>query len=245
MAKKIITKLKRQKKKWLSILAPKLYNENHLGESFVHDESELMGKRIKVSLMNLVNNMRKQNVHLLFEVNKVSNATGQTKIIGYSMSNSLIKRAVRSGKTRIDDSTNYKSKNGFLIRIKPFILTNNRAPKGVAQNLRRKIKELLKDSLKQMTHEQFFNALVKGDFQKNLRSKLTKIFPLRTFEIRLAKIEKSGTEEVIEEKIDTKELQENSESQNSKSLDIKELQNNSESIEESVEVEQPIKEEEK
>ena len=48
MVKRIIPKLKRKKKRWLPILAPKLYNENHLGESFVHDESELIGKRVKM-----------------------------------------------------------------------------------------------------------------------------------------------------------------------------------------------------
>lgn len=232
MAKKIIPKLKRKKKKWLPILAPKLYNENHLGESFVHDESELIGKRLKVSLMNLVNNMRKQNVHLLFEVNKVSNSTGQTKIVGYSMSNSLIKRAVRSGRTRIDDSSTYKSKDGFVIRIKPFVLTSNRAPKGVVQNLRRKIKELIKEDLKKTNHDKFFDSLVKGELQKNLRSKLTKTFPLRNFEIRFAKIEKYGKElaeetipenkEVKEEKKEVKEEPEKKEEIEEETPEVKE-----------------------
>ena len=205
MVKRIIPKLKRKKKRWLPILAPKLYNENHLGESFVHDESELIGKRVKISLMNLVNNMRKQNVHLTFEINKVSNSTGQTKIVAYSMSNSLIKRAVRSGITRIDDSSIYTSKDGFKIRIKPFVLTSNRAPKGVVQNLRRKMKELIREELKKINYTTFFDSLVKGELQKKLRSKLTKTFPLRNFEIRLAKIEKSGKEEVLEEKVETVE----------------------------------------
>jgi len=226
MAKKIISKLKRKKKKWLPILATKLYNEKHLGESFVHDESELMGKRLKVSLMNVANNIRKQNIHLLFEVNKVSNSTGQTKIIGYSMAQSIIKRAVRSGRTRIDDSNIYKSKDGIILRIKPFILTKNRVPKGVAQNLRRKTKELIKEELNKTNYENFFDSLVKGELQKNIRFKLSKIIPLRNFEIRLTIIEKIGKEEVIEDKVETskeveKEKQETKEESVEKEKEIK------------------------
>jgi len=48
-----------KKKKWVPIQAPKLFNEQIIGESLVGEAQELVGRRATVSLMTLTGDPQK------------------------------------------------------------------------------------------------------------------------------------------------------------------------------------------
>lgn len=184
MASRQVLKQKK-KKKWFPIYSPKTFNNQLIGESYVLESSAMDGKFMKVNLSSLTKNMKKQNVSLRLRVNQVSDNKAYTEIIGMHIVQGFVKRLVRRGRSKIDDSFLAKSKEGALIRVKPLVITTNNCVQSTSKQLRAMTKEFLRERIS----SQPFTTTVEGIFsyklQKELKEKLTKVFPIRSVDIRV------------------------------------------------------------
>lgn len=213
---------KRRKKKWFKIVAPKILNHAELGESHVYSEDDLIGKSLKVNQSTITNNMRNQNVELHFKVISTADQIGQTDLTGITLTGGYLKRLVRKGRDKIEDSFVVKTQNQKDVRVKPVVLTNTRANNKVKQTLRRMAKEFITKYTKKMPHDKFFNSVIKNRLQKEMKEHLSDIYPLKYVDIRSAliegkyvppppeEIEEETKEEDVEEKEEKKEEQEDS-----------------------------------
>ncbi len=91
---KKITKSSKIKKKWYSIIAPKLFREQKVGETLVGEPDKAIGKTVPVNLLDLTGDMRKQNIIVKLVVNSVSGDKAHTEVIGFQMMPSFIKRMI-------------------------------------------------------------------------------------------------------------------------------------------------------
>ena len=105
------------KKKWLRVLALKPFNDHFIGETFVFNAEDAIGKKIKTSLMNLTNDPKRQNINLMFEITKKHGDCLGAEIIGYNLVASSIKRFVRRNCNRIDDSYSFRTKDNIPARF--------------------------------------------------------------------------------------------------------------------------------
>ena len=71
MVKKITKELRKRKKKWIVLVAPREFNNSEIGESLCSEPKELIGRVVAVNLSSLVNDPRKQNIKVRFRVNDV------------------------------------------------------------------------------------------------------------------------------------------------------------------------------
>src|SRR3989338_10791948 len=100
MAQEQVVKLK--KKQWFPIMAPKQFDNVVLGETLVNDPNAMLGKTLSHSLMNLTNDSKRQNVNIHFRVVEVEGDKAKTKIIGYQIIPSSVKRFVRRNSEKMD-----------------------------------------------------------------------------------------------------------------------------------------------
>ena len=114
------TKIK--KKVWYQISAPKQFEYTIIGETPVYDPSEMMGKTLSHSLMNLLNDPKKQNVSINFKVTQVDGNKAMTQIIGFKIANSSLKRFVRRNSEKIDLSFSCETSDNVTIRVKPLLI---------------------------------------------------------------------------------------------------------------------------
>ena len=123
-AKRKITKKldKKKKKKWFSVFAPKNFGGAEIGESYVADSQNLIGKTIRVNLSNVAR-VRGNNIRIKFEITKVTEDKAQTEPIVYQMLSSHINRIVRKNRSKIDAALKLKTKDGVNVIIKPIIIT--------------------------------------------------------------------------------------------------------------------------
>lgn len=183
------SKKKRRKKKWFKVVAPKILNHAELGESHVYTEDDLIGKSLKVNQSTITNNMRNQNVELHFKIISTADQIGQTDLTGITLTGGYLKRLVRKGRDKIEDSFLVKTQNQKDVRVKPVVLTNTRANNRVKQTLRRMAKEFITEYAKKMPHDKFFNSVIKNRLQKEMKEHLSDIYPLKYVDIRSALIE--------------------------------------------------------
>ncbi len=209
--------VKKRKKNWYEIVSPDVLDNRFIGESLVYEAKELMGKTIKVNLSTLLNDMKKQGIDAGFKVISIKDNKAITDITGIYQTNSSLKRLVRRGRDKVEDSFLARTKNNKTVRIKPIIITNSKTTKSAITTIRLEAKKLLLRKAKSTNHDAFFKELIHQRIQKELKDILSKIYPLRFVDIRQAYLEDpklKKVEEVQEEAPKKEELKEESQADN-------------------------------
>ncbi|MFW6272719.1 MAG: hypothetical protein ACOC2U_02935 [bacterium] len=188
MASKNIS-TKRKKKIWYGLYAPEALNSAFLGETFVYSPEDMIGKTISLNLSMVLNDMKKQNIITSFRVKETKENKGLTELVGYSLSLAYIKRLVRRRRDKIDDSFLVKAKDGKVLRIKTVVMTNSRTYASANSAIRLSLRAKIKKTLKEMTFEEFVNGLINIRLQKDWKSSLNKIYPVKFLEVRYAGLE--------------------------------------------------------
>ena len=191
-----IAKLK--KKQWYPIIAPPQFQNVVIGETPAYEPSELIGRTLTHSLMNLTNDMKKQNVNIRFKVVEVDGNNAKTSVVGYELVPSSIKRYVRRNSEKMDLSFACDTADNVFLRIKPLIITKADVKGSIAAKVRNTAVQFLVKTIKKMKFDELINDLVSHKMQETLRSSLNKIYPLKVCEIRYAAIESREKEQASE-----------------------------------------------
>lgn len=193
--KKIETKLK--KKRWFPILAPRLFAEQLIGETFLENPKDLLNRYVTVNLMSLTGDPKKQSINITFRISDVRDNRGFTECIGYEMSGSSIKRVVRRNRDRIDDSFVATTADGKVIRIKPLLLTKFNTSRSVTSTIRKVVRQQTLKVIRETTFEMLVKDIVSNRFQSKLKDNIRKIYPITSCEVRLLKvISEAGTKPI-------------------------------------------------
>ncbi|MBI2670407.1 hypothetical protein HYX18_00275 [Candidatus Woesearchaeota archaeon] len=176
--------LKKKKKRWISIYGTKNFKDIQLGESYVADPSRLMNKNLEINLMELTNDVKKQNIKVRFIINNISENKATADFIGHELVSSLVKRVVKRAKSKIDDSFIVETKDNIKIRVKPLVLTKTKAAHSVLTRLRSKIRETLIVNFKKYTYDELVQQLLNQEVHKLLKEQLKKIYPVSVVELR-------------------------------------------------------------
>lgn len=187
MPQEQITKIK--KKQWFPIIAPKQFDNVVLGETLVYEPGAMLGKTLSHSLMNLTNDMKRQNIKIHFKIVEVDNGKAKTSIIGYEIIPSSVKRFVRRSSEKMDVSFACETSDNVFIRVKPLVITKSDVKGSVAAKLRNSVVSFLAGTIKKMPYDEFIGDLISHKLQALMRENLSKIYPLKVCEIRYAGIE--------------------------------------------------------
>lgn len=176
-----------KKKKWFTIVAPKEFNGMNLGLTPAWQAADVKGRTIWVNLMQITNDPRKQNINLQFKMKEAMEDKVDTETITYEISNAYIKRVVRAGKDKVEDSFVCTTKDNVKVRLKPLIITANNTKKSVLMSLRKATREFVDKAVTETSFPDLISAVINGQVQKDLRMSLKKIYPLNVCDFRVVK----------------------------------------------------------
>jgi len=192
-----------RKKKWVEIVSPQ-FNNQKIGETHVFDIEEAVGKPVKINLMNLVGDPRKQNTDIYFKTIEQIGETGvKAEVQGYIVQQPSLRKMVRRGKTKIQDSFKCYTADKKAIVIKTFILTRRVVERSVSTGIREKIRNWTVNKVSKMNFTDFIQSIIESRFRKEIVSDLSKIYPVKFIEfntIQLLNNEKGSFEEPSAEK---------------------------------------------
>src|SRR3989344_10899 len=183
-----------KRKRWYKLVAPRLFNEQVLGESPSAEPEAIVGRTIAVNMMNLVRDIKRQNFNVVFQVEKVQGEMAYCVVKNIAMIPSTIRRMIRAGKKRIDDSFIVATKDKVPVRLKPLMVTTGMANHSVETALRKRAEEFSKSVAAQMSYEDLLGNVAYGKFQREMREAVQKIYPLKICEIRMLQREKGTLE---------------------------------------------------
>lgn len=188
------TKVRKGKRRWYPILAPKIFESQPIGETFVFETEQIEGKHMTVNLMTLTGNPKKQNMNVFLKVTEVKEGTAHTMTRGIEMQQSSTRRMVRRGRSKIADSFPVKTKKGQRVRIKPLIMTRNRCDAATQSAIRQKARELIRETFKKYSFDTVVNDIVHNRLQRYLKDQLSAVFPIRSADIRYLRYEAADNE---------------------------------------------------
>ena len=189
-----------KKKLWVSIVAPKLFSEQQIGETYVTEPKDALGRDLTVSLMTLTNDTQRQNIHVSFKITEAIGTKLSTSVTGYSILPSALRRLVRRERDKFEDSFALVTQDGYKLRVKPFVVTRSRATAGVLAALMKQSRKQLSAAVGKMTYEAFVRELIDHKIQRSAWDALKKIAPLSAFEIKhMSIIGKGEPAPVVEE----------------------------------------------
>ncbi|MBN2112329.1 hypothetical protein JW707_04505 [Candidatus Woesearchaeota archaeon] len=188
------------KKKWVKILAPKMFNNYLLGETYVFDAREALGKTITVNLMTLTKNPKNQGINVSFSITGQHEEHLTTEFIGLRIMPSVARRFARRGKNKIEDSFICMTLDGYKIRIKPLMVTRNEAKGSALAALRREMRIYLTKAIAKTNYDTLSKDIVDRKLQKELQDALKKIYPLSGCHIRWLILLGKGTASPIKAK---------------------------------------------
>ena len=180
-------KIKKKKKKWYTVLSSAEFNKQVIAETISSDPKSLIGRTIKFSLMNLTREIKHQNIKIIFSINSVNENNALTEIVGYELVPSFIKRITRTGREKIDNVNTYETKNNIKLVLKLLIMTKSKTKRSILSNLRHKSKEFLTAKIQKQDYSELITSLITYTLQKELKSTLSKIYPVAVCDVRVLK----------------------------------------------------------
>ena len=189
MAKKATKAVKGRKKKWVAVLAPKVFNEQPIGEMHLYETNEGIGRKVSVSLMTLTNDFKKQGIYLTFLITGMRGENLTTELTAFKFSTSTIKKMTRRRRALVNDSFLAVTADGKTVRIKPFVITRSKTSNSVLTKIRHAIRGYTIRTLRKTRYDNFVQDLVARRFQRNIYSAARKVHPVSTCEVRWMKIE--------------------------------------------------------
>lgn len=170
--------LKKKKKIWVGIQAPKEFRIRDIGESLVSLPEQLINKVSQVNLANLTGDPKKQNIYISLKVKEIKENKGLTEIVQFNVAPSYLKRFNRMAKQKAEQSLILKTKDNIEIRIKAMAFSKNKTKNSVLTAVRAKMREFLINNVQSKTYDEIMNEIINFEFQKNLNRELKAIYPL-------------------------------------------------------------------
>src|SRR3989344_9206152 len=182
-----VSKLK--KKQWYNIFAPQQFENTLIGETLIADPQAMLGKTLSHNLMNLTSDPKRQNINIRFKVVEVEGDRGKTKIIGYEIIPSSVKRFVRRNSEKMDLSFACETADNVSLRVKPLVITKADVKGSIAAKMRNSIVQHLIKTIKKMSYNEVLNEVITHKLQASMKETFNKMYPLKVCEIRYLGIE--------------------------------------------------------
>ena len=182
-----VSKLK--KKQWYNIVAPQQFENAVIGETLVADPQLMVGKTLSHNLMNLSGDPKRQNINIHFKVVELEGDQGKTKIIGYEIIPSSVKRFVRRNSEKMDLSFSCETADNVQLRAKPLVITKADVKGSIAAKMRNSIVQHIIKAIKKMNYNDVINEVITHKMQSSIKEIFNKMYPLKVCEIRYIGIE--------------------------------------------------------
>lgn len=184
--KKLARKIKG--KEWFTIIAPPYFGEKEIGKTLASSPENLIGRRITLNAIELINDLNKYYLKLTFKIYDVNGDKALTKFDGSECLRDYISRMVLRRVTRIDSVLDLTTKDKVKIRVKGLIITSKKITSSVKIKVRKFVDELIQKEVENSTLEEFIKKIIFDELKNKIKSEGRKIYPIRNFEVRKTEV---------------------------------------------------------
>lgn len=176
-------------KEWYNIEAPAYLNRAVVGTTMAGDPGLLVGRNVETTVGELTNDMTKNNTKVILRINNVVGDVATTDLMGHELTTDYVRSIVKRQTSRIDANIEVRTKDGFVIRVKPTCFTIKRARSSQMQAIREMMVDIVKKRASETDFETFMQEAILGRLSAAIYRQAKFIYPLRRVEIRKTQVE--------------------------------------------------------
>jgi len=186
-----------REKKWVTVLAPPAFNNVPIAYVPITDDQSAVGRVVEVTLFDIVKGDPSQHqFKLYFQVNKVEGETATSIFKRYEYAKEFLRSLVRRGSSLINFIADFKTKDGYLFRIKIIALTQKKLNTSRKHALRLIAKDVMVKTIPEMTIDQFIQATAFGKINSDILAAVKKVIHVRHVGIEKAKLIRTAEAEI-------------------------------------------------
>ena len=180
-------------KRWFTIRAPRHpWNFKRIGETLGETDEHIMGRVYEMTQQEFSGDFTKMHVLLRFRVTEVVGQDALTTFVGHAHQSDHTRRQIRRYRGKVDDVVDVVTTDGFLVRMKPLMITERRCQTSVKQAMRAKSAEIIRSFAAKSTYSKVQEAMLGGDLETEIRNAVKAIYPCRNVVIRKSQLLQSG-----------------------------------------------------
>ena len=202
MAKKISVKARAAARKqrdkwknkiWYTIRAPRTpWDFKKIGETLGESDEHILGRVYEMTQQEFNGDFTKMHVILRFRVHECVGQDALTTFIGHHHQTDHIRRQIRRYRGKVDDVVDVVSTDGYLVRLKPLIITQKRVQTSVKQAMRSKALDLIIAFASKATYSKIQTQILDGTLEEEIRKAVKPIYPVKSVAIRKSQLLQAG-----------------------------------------------------
>ncbi len=187
-------------KNWYTILAPSLFNNVPVAETLADSPESLIGRVTEVSLQDITNDFRKSHIKLLFSIDKIEQNTAHTQLKGHLLTSDYLRRMIRRRKSRVDGVFDVETRDGALLRVKPFAIAEKRIQSSQKKLIRNVMHDVITKEGKAKTLNSFIKDCLDGKTGSEIYKHCKIYYPVKRIEVNKTEIIRLPTVIIEDEK---------------------------------------------
>ena len=180
-------------KRWYTIRAPRHpWDFKKIGETLGESDEFIIGRIYTMTQQEFSGDFTKLHVILKFKVYECVGQDALTQFIGHEHQSDHVRRQIRRYRGKVEDVVDVVTSDGYLVRLKPLVITQQRVQTSIKHALRLKCREIILGFAAKNTFAQLQEALMNGTLEDDIQKTGKAIYPLRSVAIRKSQLLQEG-----------------------------------------------------
>jgi small subunit ribosomal protein S3Ae len=180
-------------KRWYSIRAPRFpWNYQQIGETLGEADENILGRIYEMTQQEFDGDFTKMHVKLRFRVIDVVGSDALTEFIGHQHQNDYTRRQIRRYRGKVDGVYDAVTTDGYLIRLKTLVITDQRIKTSIKQAIRSISQDIILGYAAKSTFAKLQKGMLGSELEDSLKESLKSITRVRSAVVRKSQLLQEG-----------------------------------------------------
>jgi small subunit ribosomal protein S3Ae len=176
-------------KQWVTVLASPSFGNAPIGRVPITDVEKPQGRVVETTLYDILKqDPQHYSFKLYFQIDRVEGDTAYTILKGHEFSREYLRSLIRRGSSMSDFIKDYKTKDGYLVRVYTIALSQGRMNSSKKHEIRMIIDKIIGERAADLAYDQFVQETVLQKLASDVYNEAKKVTRLRHVGVRKTKL---------------------------------------------------------
>jgi small subunit ribosomal protein S3Ae len=176
-------------KSWVTVLAPPSFGSMPIAKVPITDVENIGGRIVETTLYDILKqDPQHYSFKLYFQVHKVEGETAYTVLKGHEYSREYLRSLVRRGSSQSDFIKDYKTKDGYVVRVYCVAFSQGQMNSSKKHDLRMVMDRVIGERSANLGYDQLAQELVLQKVASDVYNEAKKVTHLRHVGVRKSKL---------------------------------------------------------
>lgn len=170
-----------------------------IAQTIADEPDKLIGRIAETTLQDLTGDFKQMHVKLQFRIDKVDGTVAHSSYAGHSLTSDYLRRMTRRNHSKVDTVVEVTTKDGGILRVKPFTVSDRRSQTTQERALRAIMAKEIQSVAENVTLNRLVREIVDGKLAAQISKACRPVYPVRRVEIQKTEVRRAPTMEIEED----------------------------------------------